>query len=530
MGPMKKGQDVYIFYRMSKKVVQGRAYMACLDPRQGAYRPRVGMSEGWVPAKIARDFDGSSSGTVLVEHQWPHFFTLRGNLVDSKDEDQMRDTFPVADVRAASDFPAFGKVPRLMTPPGHQPELSIISFRWGGLNEAVAPQQWGDTGSPVSNIFFDSFIDRVVLPQLGREYEVWNVYIEDKQDLQKLADTVHLIFAANHPARRAKRTVGMYFLYPTGFEEGCIPNMETGEDHGAGMVDQKSIFKLMHAMERAGIVTKFPHCSFLYELLTSKKWTYMMTLTMHLNVPATVAVPRGLIELDVVSATDKALLALNNVRKQQAMLRGLPPPAEGVQKGAAKLGHSWEALDVKFWRGRKGDASLEDALHQLSQNIEINGELTGQPHDNESIMVQEFVEHDLELRIYTVDGNVELLIYTKFCKIKENNEFGDFQQTSTCEDAAKMWVHNDVAALKAGEEQCKQLTAHWLQWIIAQSCEMPPGVRFDYFIKRTGPGTAQVHTLEICELGFSMLGDSGLPNKVYNAMLKSCLSDTASTN
>lgn len=525
MGPMKKGQDVYIFYRMSKKVTHGRAYMAVLDPRHGAYRPRVGMSEGWVPAKIAQDFNGAKGQSVHVEYQWPHFFTVRGNLVDSKDEDQMRDVYNTVDVRLASDFPALGKVPRGLSPPAYQPELSIISFRWGGLNECVAPSQWGDTGSPVSTVFFDSFIDRVVLPQLGREYEVWTVYIEDKQDLQKLADMAHLIFGPNHPARRAKRTVGMYFLYPTGFEEGCIPNMETGEDHGAGMVDQKSIFKLMHAMERAAIVTKFPHCSFLYELLTSKKWTYMLTLASHLNVPATVAVPRGLIELDVASATEKALFALDSVRKQQAALKGLPAPAESVKKGAAKLGHSWEALDVKFWKGKDGDASLQDALFQLSQNIEINGELTGQPHDNESIMVQEFIEHDLELRVYTVDGKPEILIYTKFCRIKENNEFGDFQQTSSREEAAKMWVHNDVPALQAGEDQCFTIAQHWLTWIMAQCCEMPPAIRFDFFIKRTGPGTAQVYTLEICELGFSMLGDSCLPEKVFNALLKSCLAD-----
>ena len=35
----------------------------------------------------------------------------------------------------------------------------------------------------------------------------------------------------------------------------------------------------------------------------------------------------------------------------------------------------------------------------------------------------------------------------------------------------------------------------------------PPGIRFDFFVGRTAaPGKACVRTLEICELGFSMLG------------------------
>lgn len=38
------------------------------------------------------------------------------------------------------------------------------------------------------------------------------------------------------------------------------------------------------------------------------------------------------------------------------------------------------------------------------QAIEISDELTGQPHDLENLIVQEFVDHDLELRLYVVDG------------------------------------------------------------------------------------------------------------------------------
>ena len=39
------------------------------------------------------------------------------------------------------------------------------------------------------------------------------------------------------------------------------------------------------------------------------------------------------------------------------------------------------------------------------------------------------------------------------------------------------------------------------------------------------PGKAVVRTLEICELGFSMLGKKGLPKKVFSALMRACLED-----
>eukprot|EP00933_Yihiella_yeosuensis_P069507 TRINITY_DN7612_c0_g1_i1.p1 TRINITY_DN7612_c0_g1~~TRINITY_DN7612_c0_g1_i1.p1 ORF type:complete len:498 (-),score=111.30 TRINITY_DN7612_c0_g1_i1:224-1717(-) len=316
----------------------------------------------------------------------------------------------------------------------------------------------------------------------------------------------------------------MYHLYPTGFEENCIPTQETGEDGGAALVDQKSFFRMMQAVERAGIPTRFPHPSGLYELLASKRWTYYMSLVPHLNVPPTVSVPRALIESchgDAKLAAGKAFMALNNVRRRQHQMRGEPDPPTQILKGVAKLGFSWEALDVKFWQGAEG---LETAIHQLSQAIEISGELTAQPHDLEAIIVQEYVPHDLEMRLYFVEGKVEATIFTKFCKIKENLEFGDFKESFVLEDAARMWMSNDVEALKDGQRKGTELGKNWLDFLQAQTCEMLPAIRFDFFVKRTPQGgTAEVWTLEICELGFSMLGEKSLPNKVFAAMLRSCV-------
>jgi hypothetical protein len=514
MAAAAQGDDVFVFYIADQG--EGLTYMVMIDPRHGSYRPRTGLTQGWVAAKVTR----RSQSQIFVRYSWDHFYTQRGTLADVEDPTEF--AYPESSVRLASDF---SSPPLFFMPGGYRPKLSIISFRWGGRNEVVAPEQWGHTGSSCSTLFINSFIEAAVVPRIGLNYEVWSVFVEDSTDLVKIGDAAHLIFGPHHPARRAEHVCAMYFIYPTSFEENCVPTAETGEDEGAAHVDQKSLFRMMKAVEKAGIPTQFPHCSGFYELLTSKRWTHMMTLTPHLRVPPTVALPRMLIEKDIAAAAAYAQNALREVKKQQAKLRNedVAQADQPVVKGVAKLGFSWEALDVKFWEETDG---LQTALYQLSQVIEISGNLTGQPHDCESLLIQEYCAHDIELRLYVVDGKVEARIYTKFCKIKANNEFGDFQQHFDPEPVAKEWMDGDMAALQDGERQCREITDHWMAWVQAQTCDIPPGIRFDYFIGRAGKGKAVVWTLEICELGFSMLGEPDLPKKVFNAMLHHCLDKT----
>jgi len=515
MESFKAGEDVLVFYRMTKRCRPDRKYLAVMDPKNGAYRPRCGISDGWVPARVVAD--QLKDGDVKVEYTWPFFYTQRGHLSDACSG--WTEWFPEKYVRRDLD----GKKTLAAT----VPTLAILTFRWGGLNEIVAPAQWGETGSSVSDIFIDSYCDHFQ-QHISTDYEVWTVYIEDKSDMEKLADSIHLIFNRHHPLRRARKVCAMYHLYPTGFEEHCVPTGETGGDGGAALVDQKAFFRMMQAVERAGIPSRFPHDSGFYELLASKRWTYYMALVPHLQLPATIALPRMLIEQnggDCKQAAFAAHKALCAVRRKQREMRG-EPISEGdtIARGVAKLGFSWEALDVKYWEGQRG---LETAISQLTQTIEISDELTGQPHDLENLIVQEFVDHDLELRLYVVNGEVETTIFTKFCKIKSNNEFGDFKEAFTAMDAAQ-WIGGELGTLQDGERQCREITAHWMDWVRMQTAQTPPGIRFDFFVGRSSePGKAIVRTLEICELGFSMLGKKGLPKKVFSAMLRACLDDDA---
>lgn len=516
----RQGQEVYVFYRQATRCIPKRKYVAVLDPRHGAYRPRSGLSDGWVPARVVRDYysQSSSSPGVLIEYRWPHFFTARGNLVDSDSE--YSEIYPERDVTAAGEPLPGPRAWAGLVPPGSEPELAILTFRWGGANEISHVGQWGETGTSVSDTFIQAFIDRGVEPLLGTRYEVWTVYIEDATDMVKIADTAHLIFGPQHPVRRAKQLCAMYHLYPTCFEENCVPTYNTGDDGGAALVDQKTMFRMIRSVERAGIPTRFPHPSNLYEVLTSKRWTYMMSLVPHLRVPPTVALPRMLCERSCSQAAESALASLNRVKQQQAKLRGEEAPKE-IAKGVAKLGFSWEALDVEFWEGSE---ALNEVISHLTYAVEINQELTGQPQDCESIMVQEYIPHDLEMRLYVVEGVVDTIIYTKFCKIKDNRGFGDFKSLFSHDEAAKQWMGGDSKALEDGERQCRKLCDHWMHWVRAQICEEPPAIRFDFFVGRGAKaGTAEVWTLEICELGFSMLCAEKLPGKVFKAMMRSCI-------
>jgi len=80
------------------------------------------------------------------------------------------------------------------------------------------------------------------------------------------------------------------------------------------------------------------------------------------------------------------------------------------------------------------------------------------------------------------------------------------------------------------EHKAAKLVAAWLAWFKTQSVEALPGVRVDVLVRRVRQGAAEVFTLELTELGFSMLGVETLPPRVFGALLRSCFDDTGPTS
>ena len=52
--------------------------------------------------------------------------------------------------------------------------------------------------------------------------------------------------------------------------------------------------------------------------------------------------------------------------------------------------------------------------------------------------------------------------------------------------------------------------ARWLRWLTAMSSDSVPAIRMDFLVRRSGAGRAEVHSLELTELGFSLLGSTAL--------------------
>lgn len=171
----------------------------------------------------------------------------------------------------------------------YAPKLSILAFRWGGR---VIPTAEEGEILGITYHYLWKFTDLGLRPTLGSDYEVWTIFVEDEKDCITLAESFHLIFGKNHPAMRATNVVSMFFLQPTGFDTRSQPALMTGDDDGAGSVEYTALFRLMNAVERSGVITRFPHNSALYELLTNKAWVHMLCANTNLRIPASIAVPK----------------------------------------------------------------------------------------------------------------------------------------------------------------------------------------------------------------------------------------------
>ena len=84
-------------------------------------------------------------------------------------------------------------------------------------------------------------------------------------------------------------------------------------------------------------------------------------------------------------------------------------------------------------------------------------------------------------------------------------------------------MEGDEAAMKAAEESARALVARWGRWMRTLSSEPVPAVRMDFLVTHSGVGRANVHSLELTEMGFCMLGWKQGPRAVMSALLESCL-------
>ncbi|KAH8097595.1 hypothetical protein JL720_488 [Aureococcus anophagefferens] len=233
-----------------------------------------------------------------------------------------------------------------------------------------------------------------------------------------------------------------------------------------GMVPASPFFDLMQRLEGAGIPSRFPHAAHVYRTLVSKEWT----------------------------------------------------------RGVAKLGHSWEAIDVRAWRGK---GQLRDALRSLARQPGCRADY---------VFAQEFAEAAGEVRAYCVDGKLEKPLHAlrrprRRRRARGRGGPGPLRHLSELEraDAVQQWFRGDEALADAAEREVRTLVGRWLAWLRGWTASRCPSCAStsssaSTTTRRRAPKLS-VATGELTELGASFLGWRDGPRLVFDALLRSCFRD-----
>lgn len=281
------------------------------------------------------------------------------------------------------------------------------------------------------------------------------------------------------------------------------------------MVPAGQVFAAMRQAESAGMPVRFPHPPQLYGLLLSKEWQAHLCQAKQYRVPPTTLVPRGAIARDPRRAAGTALEALDAIRSAVGARRHESAEGPGAaSRVVAKLGHAWEAAHVRVLD--RSAPPLTTALAELCREV-------GSEHG--CVIVQDFAPNDFELRAYVVRGVAAHAVYSNFERFDGDGYPRWFVQKSRRE-AVRDWLHGDDACMDAAERRVIKLVEVWLAWLRSVSAAPVPAIRMDFLVKRTAAGKASVRTLELTELGFSLLGWGDGPRQVLGALLESCFDDT----
>jgi len=244
-----------------------------------------------------------------------------------------------------------------------------------------------------------------------------------------------------------------------------------------------------------------------------------MSVVPKYHVPLTTRVPKSLVISNPLNAARQAIATLWQLQKEKRADDSYIGPAHSdwtpggtAERVVAKLGYSYEGVDVKMVQG---EYALSDALYSLT---------TQQGYTNDCVYVQQRVHRvDLEARCFVLGGEVVETLYTRFARIDRGGYVRDYEKAHSAEEAMRDWFYNDQTAWQKAMEHITALTRRWYVWMLAQSAEPTVSVRIDYMLERVGPGQADVWTGEVGEQGYSMGGID--PVIVFSSVLDSISED-----
>lgn len=317
------GEKVDVFYRMGQ---DPGGYFPVGTASAGSVRPRFGRTDGWIPAEVAEDWPmepktaKERNHRVRIRHTHLHWSNRRGERLDTEDDTDMIISMPPEDVRKRGQ----GHDASYRT--GVDVSLSLLVVRWGGAQTTFNVEQWGAASSSVSDQYIETVLDETLYRAVGPDYEVLTVFVEGEKDLlamqpaaitammagrHRYADIapVHASHASPHEVKMRPVTLSiscpllpalihgsgaLYFLWPTAFDET--------ENDQSGMVNHVSYFQVVSAVEAAGVPTRFPHPSALYQSLLNKDWQPTLCLVPRFHIPPTTTVNRAHVECNPAKA------------------------------------------------------------------------------------------------------------------------------------------------------------------------------------------------------------------------------------
>lgn len=499
---LQAGEVVDVFHRYSQDP-NGYFMVPNGAAAQGALHPSVGWTDCWTEARISENwsiqrYDPNTYPTwVKIQWSYPTWYNRRGQRLDVSKPNMITQRVMPEQIRQKHE-PSEAQ---------RSPCLTLFHIRWGGGTPVNPVTEgaggWGEIGATPSDNYINGFEDHV-FQTLGPTYEIISIFFQNSEELNRISPILLRSMAAA-PCMNA-----LYFMWPITFQDG---------HEFPAYVHREKQFSLMSEMEASGIPTRFPHASHLYRLFASKEWTAQMCLHPLLRVPLTTQVSRQAIACDPQKAANHAIRALSQLaeaRTQWWSACGLTAKPGPVQKGVAKLGWSWEAMDVQSWTNK----------HQLQMSLSNLSEQPGSLVD--LVFVQEWVDFDVEMRHFIVEPDLDnpetwkpkQIVYTVF-KSRDEGSFRNFDRYDR-KNCVKTCFQNDDEALADAERQAEELIDRWLHWLQGQTAELPVVCRFDIMAHRIGPGKAVVTTGELTELGGCFLGWPQGPQVVFGAMLRSC--------
>jgi len=115
-----------------------------------------------------------------------------------------------------------------------------------------------------------------------------------------------------------------------------------------------------------------------------------------------------------------------------------------LRRGVAKLGYSWEAFDVRLIHFRNETYNLTHALMDLAFQTRLTKEPTGSSGIDamhlikdvgtashvDHVIVQEYIPHTLELRLYYMENELKMHWFTKFVD-QSDTRVKNFQYRNT---------------------------------------------------------------------------------------------------